>query len=142
MTKLSASNAHLDLVRRATSGSLTEEDALVWMVLLHTHQIRIKAEFVDDSWRRHERNGVVSLSPHTQRGVAAVIAELWTEIKHKRKRSVDDPRNSYCTWYYEFNFRVPYETIEAIPASLLERLEQLRSLLVQDARVIAVIPDD
>jgi hypothetical protein len=142
VTPLHTETAHVDLVREALGGRLTEEDALLWMVLLHTHQIHIRANFVDEAWRRHERNRIVTLSAHTQRGVAAVIAELWREIRQKRTRPPEEPRTRYEHWYWEFNTRVPYEVVESIPAELLPRLQELRNQLAHDPRVVDIVPDD
>ena len=140
MSLLLWETAHTELARAAMEGRLNEEDALVWMVLLHTHEIHLHGRSTEDALRRHERNGVVSLSAHTQRGVAAAIAELWAEIKHKRGQHSGDQRTRYEHWYWEFNTR-GYESVENIPARMKSRLEELRVLLTQDPRVVAVVPD-
>jgi len=141
MTILSLESAHEELVREAIGGRLTEEDALLWMVLLHTHSVQIWSEFVEEPWQRHAQDGNVLLHPGTQRQVASVIAALWGKIKQKRTRPLDETRSRYLHWYYEFNTRVPYETVAEVPAQLRKRLDELRDLLARDPRVFAVIPD-
>jgi hypothetical protein len=141
MKLLTPATAHTDLLRTALGGKLTEEDALLWMVLFHTHEIHLLAAAVDESWNRHAKDGVVKLAAHTQRGVAEVVAELWAEIKTKRGRDVD-PRSAYTYWYWQYNRSGPYETMESVPVELRQRLEELRSRLAQDPRVVAVTPEE
>jgi hypothetical protein len=74
---MNKSNAKEELLRNAIRGGLSEEDALLWMVLLHTHEIHLQPGTLEDL----NGENVVVLSPDTQRGAAAVIAALW------RKRS-------------------------------------------------------
>jgi hypothetical protein len=111
------------------------------MVLLHTHEIHLSAAAVDESWSRHAKDGVVKLAAPAQRGVAAAIADLWGEIKTKRGRDADS-RSAYTYWYWQYNTSVPYETVEAVPAGLRNRLEELRLRLAEDSRVVAVIPEE
>jgi hypothetical protein len=141
MKPLTPATAHVDLLRTALGGNLTEKDALLWMVLLHTHDIYLSVAVVDDAWKHHAKDGIVKLSPHTQRGVAAAIAELWTEIKTKRGRDLG-PRSDYTFWYSQYTTLVPYETVEDIPVDSRHRLEELRSRLAQDARIVAVNPEE
>ena len=142
MSLLRPDTAHEELVRTAANGRLTEEDALVWMVLLHTHEMHLQTDAVCDSWRSHTADGHAILAAHTQRGVAAVIASLWKVMKGKRGRPSDDQRSDYAYWYGQYNTRVPYEVIDSVPADLLHRLQELRDLLARDPRVIAVVPED
>jgi hypothetical protein len=129
-------------MRDVLNGRLTEDDALLWMVLLHTHQIHIRAECVEADWRKHQKDGFVILFAHTRRGVASVIAEIWREIKMKRKRQSDDHRTRYESWYWDYCSRVPYKLAESIPDNLRPRIEELKSLLLGDLRIVAVVPED
>jgi hypothetical protein len=141
MNLLRPSTAHSELLQSATGGRLTEQDALLWMVLLHTHQIHIVPEAVEVRWSKHEQRGMVVLAPHTQRGVACAIASIWAKLKQKRNKSQDE-RCHYIYWYWQYNTRVPYEISEDIPEQLRPRLEELRAMLTQDPRVLAVIPEE
>src|SRR5438046_2116561 len=93
-------SAHEDLLRGVLREPLTEADALLWMVLLHTHTIRLRPGAVRE-WRGEEAAGPVELAAQTQRGVASVMAALWPD------RS--DERANYIYWYWQYNTQVPYE---------------------------------
>src|SRR5262249_11114618 len=92
---LEQKTAHEELVRSALNGRLTEADALVWMVLLHTHKIELRSDAVCEPWRQHEESGFVTLEADTRRGVASVIASLWKELKGKRQNPPDEQRCAY-----------------------------------------------
>lgn len=143
MRALNPRNAHFELVRNSLKAGLAESDALLWMVLLHTHEIHVRADFVEKPWRDHQEGGAVVFPALTQRGVAAVVAKLWLETKLKKKsQGKAEPRTNYIHWYWEYNTRVPYEIVEQVPAGLRPRLEELRAILEQDPRVFAVVPED
>jgi hypothetical protein len=138
---LASADAHLELLRFATRGRLTEDDALVWMVLLHLYAIYLRAERVEEEWRRYERDGVVKLAGLTRRGAADVVARLWGELEVKRGRP-SDPRSSYTYWYWEYSTKVPYEVVESVPDCMKSSLDELCERLAADPRVVAVLPDE
>ena len=142
MSLLRPDTAHEELVRAAVDGRLSEEDALVWMVLLHTHEMHLQADAVCDSWRSHAGAGHVVLAAQTRRVVAAVIASLWKELMEKRGQPPDEQRSNYAYWYWQYSTRVPYEVIEAVPTELLPRLQEFRDVLARDPRVLAVVAED
>ncbi|HZT78783.1 MAG TPA: hypothetical protein VFA26_01055 [Gemmataceae bacterium] len=123
---------HLELLRNCNPGPLAESDALLWMVLLHTHEIRLHPGIVTDGDR-----GLVSFAALTQRHVASVIADLWAERKGDR-----DERSDYAYWYRLYNTQAPYETLADVPTSLLPRISELRGALAQAPGVAAVVPED
>jgi hypothetical protein len=126
--------AHEELLRSVLRGPLTEEDALLWMVLLHTHAIHLRPGTILEGCGNNGTDGPIVLPPETQRGVASVMAALWPN------RS--DERADYIYWYWQYNTRVPYEVLSDVPADLMPRLLKLRDLLAQDPRVAAVVEDD
>ena len=141
MRLLNPRTAHLELVRAAVTGRLAENDALLWMVLLHTHSVHLHARWACATWRKHQTGGVVILPPHTQRGVAAVIAKLWRE-QEQRASSVDEQRSHYVYWYWQLNTGSSFEDIEDVPAELRRGIEEFREALARDPRVVAVLPDN
>jgi hypothetical protein len=120
------------LLQDCLAGQLTETDALLWMVLLHTHQIRLHPGLVTggDGW-------LLTFPPVTQRHAADIIAGLWGEL-------MQDPgeRSHYAYWYFRYNNETPYEVLSEVPETLLPRLAELRTLLARDERVASVTPDD
>jgi hypothetical protein len=141
MSLLRVKSAHKDLVASALDGPLVEEDALAWMVLLHTHVIRLRAEAVEAKWRGDQEAGTVILEPDTQRGVAAVVAKLWKQTHPGAPRLPKADRANYVYWYWEFNTKVPYECWEDVPEELKPKLIELRDRLARNPHVVAVIPD-
>jgi hypothetical protein len=124
---------HRDLLRNCVGSRFSEPDALLWMVLLHTHEIRMKPGAATNS------NGspVTAFAAITQRHAAQVVAELWSE-----RRPTDIERSSYAYWYHQYNSRTPYEVFSDTPESLVARLIELREVLASDPRVDAVVPED
>ena len=120
-----------ELLQNTIQGGLTEEDALLWMALLHTHEIHLLPGTLDDL---SDRNALV-LPAETQRGAATLIAALW------RKRS-DPQRTNYVYWYGEYNRRTPYELLSDASPPHHERIQQLRETLARDRRVVDIRPED
>jgi hypothetical protein len=107
---------------------LSEDDALNLMILVHTHELQLKHAPLPD------RPGVTRIAPFTQRGAAAVVADLW----HTR----DDPqRTNYVYWYVQFNTITPYEDVEILPPPRRDRVEHFRSLLLKHPWVHDVVED-
>jgi hypothetical protein len=128
MTKWTARE---ELLRSAIQGGLSEEDALLWMALLHTHEIHLRPGALDDL---DDANGVV-LPSDTRRGVAAVIAALW-------RKHADPLRTGYVYWYNAYGQRTPYEMFESAPPAHQERIRQFRELLERDERVSEIRPEE
>jgi hypothetical protein len=126
--------AHEELARRAIQEPLTDETALSWMVLLHTHEIHFRAGTILDDDGSTNSETLILLAA-TQRGVAEVIAALWPD-------RTDKDRCNYVHWYWEFNLKGPYEVLSDVPPELLESVLRLRDILAQDPRVIAVIEEE
>src|SRR5271167_3403318 len=96
---LARDSLHSDLLQ-ACIGTipLSEPDALLWMVLLHTHHIRTRLGTATS------RNGkpVIDFPAVTQRHAAEIVAGFWSE-RHPEDRQ----RSGYQYWYHAFNTRTP-----------------------------------
>lgn len=131
---LTKETAHAELLRSVLPKPLTEEDALLWMVLLHTHAIRLRPGTLTAHRENGQTEEITVLSPQTQRGVASAIAALWPDRT--------DERANYVYWYFQYNSRTPYEALDVVPEDQRIRLFELRCLLASDPRIAAVIEDD
>jgi hypothetical protein len=111
---------------------LNESNALLWIILLHTHELRLHAGAVADS------NGIpVTLPPLTQRQAAEVVADVWAESMPQK-----DERADYRWWYRQYSCQTPYEVLGDVPETLQPRLFALRDALLQDPRVEAVVVEE
>jgi hypothetical protein len=111
------------------------------MVLLHTHEIHLHPEHVSPQWQENQRDGVAVLHADTRRGVAAVIAKLWSEVKREQTRPPDE-QCGYKYWYWQYCTQMPYEMLCEVPVELMPRLLELRQTLAWDPRVVAVVEED
>ncbi|TMQ35476.1 MAG: hypothetical protein E6K70_02000 [Planctomycetota bacterium] len=105
---------------------MRDEDALLWMVLLHNYAIQFRPGTIDEDWAK-----VPAL---TQRHAATVLAALWPDR--------DENRASYEYWYFKYGSKTPYEVIESVPKDMMPRLLELRDKLSKDPRVAAIIEED
>ena len=123
-----------ELVRSAIQEPLTDETALSWMVLLHTHEIHFRAgTLLDDDGTSNSETVIIAAL--TQRGVAHVVAALWPD-------RTDKDRCDYVHWYWEFNVKGPYEVLSDVPQDRLESVLRLRDILAKDPRVLAVVEEE
>jgi hypothetical protein len=129
---LTKDNIHRELVGACTAGRLTEADALLWMVLLHTHELHLQPGVMEGA-----DPSLTVVPALTQRGAAAVVADLWADLEGRQDR-----RSDYTYWYHQYNSRVPYEVVIDVPESLRPRLIELREALARDSRVASVTPED
>ena len=118
---------HQELLRGVIGGQLTQEDALLWMVLIHTHEIHLRSPILTDA------RGVTKLATATQRHAASVTAALWPDRASQQAE--------YTFWYREYQLKTPYEDISDVPPHQLARLVQLREALLQDPRVASVVEE-
>lgn len=132
--QMTKETARVELLRSVLPGPLTEEDALLWMVLLHTHAIHLLPGVFFSSRNGERAEEVKVLPAETQRGAASDIAILWPDRT--------DERASYVYWLRHYNLRTPYEVLDAVPEDQRTRLFELRHLLAGDPRVAAVIEED
>lgn len=119
---------HEELIRANLDAPMTEEDALLWMVLLHTHEIRLRSPLLGD------RPKVMSLAAITQRHCSEVMAALW----RGQKRS---ERASSTYWYHRY-LQKGYEAIEDMPPDKVSRLQEIRGRLSTDPRIDKIVPED
>jgi hypothetical protein len=119
----SVMQAFENLLEGILSQPFSEEDALVWMILLHTHQFCLQ-------------NGTseTCLAALTQRSAAEVIAHFWPD------RS--DRRSDYSYWYALYNRRGAFEDLTQVPSSLLAGLVQCRDRLAKNPQIRAIVEDE
>jgi hypothetical protein len=129
---LTRETVHRDLLKDCLSGPLTEADALLWMVLLHTHQIRLQPDAIAGG-----NGGILTFAAITQRHAAEILASLWADLKRD-----SGERSRYAYWYCRYNKETPFEVLSHVPDTLLPRLVELRAMLAHDSRVAAVEPED
>jgi hypothetical protein len=108
---------------------LNEEDALVVMILLHTHGIGLTRPVLSDP------PGVTDLAAITQRHAAEVVAGLWPD-------RADPDRTNYAWWYWRFNTQVPFESIDDVPHPCRGRVKDLRRRLEGHPLVACVRSED
>ncbi len=126
--------AHAELLRSVLPGSLTEEDALLWMVILHTHAIHLHSGVLSSPRKGEQTEGITVLPAQTQRGAASVIAALWPDRTDERANST--------FWYFQYTTRTPYEVLDSVPDDKRARLLELRHLLASDPRIAAIVAED
>ena len=132
--QITKKTARIELLRSVLPSPLTEEDALLWMVLLHTHEIHLRPSVLSSRRNGEQVEETVVLPAETQRGAASVIAALWPNRK--------DERANYVYWYWQYNTRTPYEVLDAVPEDQRTRLFKLRNLLASDPRIAAIVEED
>ncbi len=120
-----------ELVTSILKQPFSEEDALVWMILFHTHQICLQNSTNGTQGTDHLET---RLAPLTQRAAGEVIAHFWPDRSDKRA--------NYYYWYWLYNTKTPFEDLSQVPPNLLTRLNQFRNLLAKDPQVRAVVEDD
>jgi len=131
MTRQNSGLSHLDVLESILKGPLTETEALLWMILLHTHQIHLRGSPAANGPATDGHAEV--LSPLTHRGAADVIAALWPDR--------DDERGKYVFWCGQYNTRTAYADLSAVPKEIMPRLLELRDLLALHPPVRAVVED-
>jgi hypothetical protein len=112
-----------DLVREHVADRHSEQELLLWMLLLHNYRIRFNAPvaqgFPDPT----------VLYPSTQRMAAEVVAGIWPDEQDQQKRD-------YRHWYHAFV--VQYGGPPGIPVEARTEIETMRTRLLADKRVLSV----
>lgn len=121
---LTKDDVHKVLTQGVMSQEDSEEDCLLFMALLHTHEIYLKPEVVVDDLQENDPN--VPFPPATQRAAAAAVASVWPP--GTRKGAPD-------YWYGVYSNETPYEFLKYVPPSHLERIEALKGRLLAHAFV-------
>jgi hypothetical protein len=122
-------DVHETLGRFLIEESLGETDMLAVMLLFHTHRIRFSRPVLND------RPGVYEVAAITQRHAAEAAAAIWIS---RADKAMTDP----AYWFSLFNSKTPYEVIEDIPAAWMQRLNTLKSRLLEHPDVEEVTRED
>jgi hypothetical protein len=117
------------LAKNAMGQHPSEDDALALMIILHTHQIRLREPILQD------RPGVVDLAAITQRHAAEVMATIWPDRSDKLRTYPD-------YWYSTFNTRTPYEVVEDVLLDWMIRLQRVREHFAENPLVQGLEPED
>ena len=102
---------------------LSEEEALLWMALIHLYDIRLVRGTLIDA------PDITVLEAATEREAAEVIADLWSARADERAR--------YHYWYHAYQAH-RYQVPSDVPSDHMRRIVQLRESLLRDPRVVGV----
>jgi len=120
---------HGRLVRDTFGRRLTDSDAFLLFVLLHSYRIVLSGPVLTD------RPAVQEVAAHTQRGVSEALASAWAGTS-------DERANPYF-WYYRWNGDWgSYGHAERLSLAEVERLGQLRMELERHPLVSRLEPVD
>src|SRR5947208_16189263 len=121
---------HRVITRHVLSPEVSEEEVLLYMALLHTHDIWLKPGVrLEDVLQSDQTKGIV-LPAITQRDAADAVASLWP---------TDNKRGRYEYWYSRYNGLTPYEVLSDMPSEHLYVVRELRELLLCDPRIDAIV---
>jgi hypothetical protein len=124
---------HKSLTHAVLSRETEADDVSLYMALLHTHDIYLKAGVVLDDVVVNDASKPLLLPAITRRHAAEVVSALW---------SPDDEKGQAEHWYWLFCKRTPYEVLSEVPSAGLARMMELKALLLSDPRVEAVVESD
>jgi hypothetical protein len=120
---------HARLVRDTFGRRLSEEDAFLVFVLLHSYRVVLSGPVLTDL------PGVLEVAAHTQRGVSEALASAWTG-------TADDRADPYF-WYFRWNGDWgSYVHAERLSAQEQARMEQFRAELERHPFVSRLEPAD
>jgi hypothetical protein len=121
---------HKSLTHSVLSPEAGSEAVLLYMVLLHTHDIYLKLGVVLEDVAMKDMTKSLLLPAITRRHAAEVVASLWPS---------DDKKGRDEYWHSLFNKTTPYEVVGDVPAEALAHLMELKELLLSDPRVEVVV---
>jgi hypothetical protein len=121
---------HKSLTHTVLSAEAQGEDVLLYMVLLHTHDLYLKPGVVLEDVIMKDVTKPLLLPAITRRHAAEVVASLWSSA---------DKRGAEDYWYSLFIKTTPYEVLSDVPTPSRERVMELKELLLCDPRVEAVL---
>jgi hypothetical protein len=106
-----------------------EEELLMFMVLLHTHDIQLKRGILLEDAHQADPSLPIVLRAVTHRHAASIVASLWPR---------NDKRGAYEYWYAQYNTATPYEVVSDIPPAQLRRLDSMKERVLKDHRIEAL----
>jgi len=121
---------HKSITQAVLSAEADDENVLLYMVLLHTHDLYLKPEIAIEDVITKDVTKPLLLPALTRRHAAEVVASLWPST---------DKRGAEDYWYSHFIRTTPYEVLSDVPAQSRERVMELKELLLCDPRVEAVL---
>ncbi len=121
---------HKSLTHAVLSAEAQPGEVLLYMVLLHVHDLYLKAGITLEDAKNDDISKPLLLPAITRRHAAEVVASLWP---------AGDKRAEEQYWYSLFLKTTPYEDLSDVPAESLKRLLELKELLLCDPRIEAVV---
>ena len=113
-------SVHRDLLHDLVGVCRDEAEMLLWMNLIHTHQIELVAACLEDA------PNLTIIDAATERMAASVLAELWPDRR-------DKDRTRYEYWYRQYVLQA--DSRAEAPPNKVARVEALRQKLESDSRV-------
>jgi hypothetical protein len=115
---------HRELIRNHIDDPSNEDEMMLWMLLIHTHAVRLVKPLAGN---------ITLIHGATQRVAAAAVADLWSDREDKEK-------TLYVYWYHEYAHR--YHSKSLVPANDAAKIETLRTKIEADPRVEYVVLDE
>ncbi|HEY9422993.1 MAG TPA: hypothetical protein VIW92_16395 [Thermoanaerobaculia bacterium] len=120
------------ILRDTVGDDMPLEDALLHMVVLHTHSIVPRPDVpIDDVLPGRGERRIV-LAPLTRTHLAELVASLWG--KHDERGRVD-------FWFSSYGRLTPYELFTDVPSDLWERAIIARDNVAQHDLVAELIEE-
>jgi hypothetical protein len=111
-------NAHAELARAIMSPDSSEEDVLLFMLLLHTLAIYLKPDVVLED--APDRDPSIPLPAISRNAAARAVSSIWpTQVK----------KGSKTYWHGLYCEKTPYESLAQVPPTAHARLNELKSRL-------------
>ena len=129
--KLTKDNAHKALSSAVVPRLWTQEEALLWMVLIHTHEVHLRPGVLVDDDGSEVRDEVPVLPPTTQHMASEILASLWRGSEDARLRNP-------IYWYRKYTDLGPIEDIADANASIRRGVGALRNKLAAAPHVVLV----
>jgi hypothetical protein len=116
MSKIKLESVYEHLLRGHVFDDRDEEEFLLWMLLLHTHEIHLRTACIEDA------PGLLIIKPATQRAAADAVAEMWGDRR-------DSERTSYRYWYRMYQLKSPGQAKKELKQPVVQKLQRLKEKL-------------
>ena len=115
-----------EVIRRTLTKPLTDDEALLWIALLRTHQVEWQPDVMPSAPGHTSWHGL------TLRGAASVIVGFWPK---------NDERSNETYWYHRCVIEADWQDLNDMPQGVGDQIGVLRLRMEQDPRIVAVTPD-
>lgn len=125
---MNSETMYVELAKCALGESPSDQDALCFAILVHTHHVYMKRPFED-------RPDVSEMCAITRADAAESLATFWPDV-------MDFQRKNFHYWLERYATETPYEVVDDIPVPELERVLHLRSKLLNHPEILDIQPED